>query len=70
MAERTSGNSRDYGKPFEETYKAVKSDFYAIDGSLFSPARVIVTAMESGRSFHAGEVNENLLNTSFGYEGT
>lgn len=65
-----SSNSRDYGKPFEETFKAVKGDFYAIDGSLFSPARVIVTAMESGRSFHAGEVNEALLNTSFGYEGT
>jgi methenyltetrahydromethanopterin cyclohydrolase len=65
-----SSNSRDYGKPFEETFKAVKGDFYAIDGSLFSPARVIVTAMESGRSFHAGEVNEDILNTSFGYEGT
>ena len=65
-----SSNSCDYGKPFEETFKAVKGDFYAIDGSLFSPARVIVTAMESGRSFHAGEVNEDILNTSFGYEGT
>ena len=65
-----SNNSRDYGKPFEETFKAVKGDFYAIDGSLFSPARVIVTAMESGRSFHAGEVNEDLLNRSFGYEDT
>jgi methenyltetrahydromethanopterin cyclohydrolase len=65
-----SSNSRDYGKPFEKTFKAVKGDFYAIDGSLFSPARVIVTAMESGRSFHAGEINEDLLNTSFGYDGT
>ncbi len=64
-----SSNSRDYGKPFEETFKAVKGDFYAIDGSLFSPARVIVTAMESGRSFHAGAVDEALLNTSFGYAG-
>ena len=64
-----SANSRDYGKPFEETFKAYKGDFYAVDGMLFSPARVIVTAVDSGRSFHAGAVNEALLNQSFGYEG-
>jgi methenyltetrahydromethanopterin cyclohydrolase len=64
-----SWNSPDCGKPFEETFKAYKGDFYAIDGMLFSPARAIVTAMGSGRSFHAGRVDEGLLNKSFGYEG-
>ncbi len=68
-ADLPSWNSPDCGKPFEETFKACKGDFYAIDGMLFSPARVIVTAMESGRSFHAGRVDEGLLNKSFGYEG-
>ena len=63
-----SSRSRDYGKPFAETFKAYKGDFYAIDGMLFSPARVIVSNLESGRSFHAGAVNEAMLDTSFGYE--
>lgn len=68
-ADLPSGNSRDYGKPFEETFKAYKGDFYAIDGMLFSPARVVVTATESGRTFHAGRVDEALLDASFGREG-
>jgi methenyltetrahydromethanopterin cyclohydrolase len=32
---------------------------------LFSPAEVIVTAVESGESFHAGEVHHRLLDASF-----
>ena len=32
---------------------------------LFSPARVIVTAVESGHSFHAGALDEALLDRSF-----
>ncbi|MEE9139917.1 MAG: methenyltetrahydromethanopterin cyclohydrolase, partial [Alphaproteobacteria bacterium] len=67
-ADLPSWNSPDCGKPFEEVFKACKGDFYAIDGMLFSPARVILTAMETGRSFHAGRVDEALLNKSFGYE--
>jgi methenyltetrahydromethanopterin cyclohydrolase len=33
---------------------------------LFSPAKVIVTAVESGHSFHAGSLDEALLDRSFG----
>jgi methenyltetrahydromethanopterin cyclohydrolase len=62
-------SSRDYGRPFAEIFKSYKGDFYAIDGKLFSPARAIVTAIESGRTFHGGGVNEGLLDRSFGYEG-
>jgi methenyltetrahydromethanopterin cyclohydrolase len=32
---------------------------------LFSPAEVIVTAVDSGQSFHAGEVHHQLLDASF-----
>jgi len=67
LAERLpSGASRDYGKPFAETFEAVKGDFYAIDPLLFSPARVTVTALDSGRSFHAGKLDEALVDKSFG----
>ena len=65
-ADLPSGRSRDYGKPFAEVFKAAKGDFYAIDPLLFSPARVVVTALESGRSFHGGAFDEALLNASFG----
>jgi methenyltetrahydromethanopterin cyclohydrolase len=61
-----SKGSRDYGRPFAEIFKRVKGDFYAIDPMLFSPAQVIVTAMESGESFRRGEVNADMLDASFG----
>jgi methenyltetrahydromethanopterin cyclohydrolase len=57
--------SRDFGAPFAEIFKRFKGDFYAIDPMLFSPAEVIVTAIESGESFHAGEVHHKLLDASF-----
>ena len=57
--------SRDYGKPFAEIFRACKGNFYEIDRSLFSPARAAVTAVESGHSFHAGALDEELLEISF-----
>lgn len=60
-----SSTSSDYGKPFGEVFKDVGYDFYKIDPMLFSPAKVAVTAMESGNTFHAGNVNMSLLDKSF-----
>lgn len=62
-----SKNARHYGKPFAQIFKRFKGDFYAIDRSLFSPARVIVTSLKSGNSFEAGRVNNKILARSFGY---
>jgi methenyltetrahydromethanopterin cyclohydrolase len=61
-----SKGSRDYGRPFAEIFKRVKGDFYAIDPMLFSPAEVVVTAIETGESFRRGEVNADMLDASFG----
>lgn len=61
-----SSNSRDYGRPFAEIFKAYKGDFYKIDPSLFSPAEAIVTAVETGETFRGGAIDEKLLNASFG----
>jgi len=61
-----SQGSRDYGRPFAEIFKRVKGDFYAIDPMLFSPSKVIVTALDSGESFARGEVNADMLDASFG----
>ncbi len=61
-----STTSRDYGRPFAEVFKAYKGDFYSIDPMLFSPARAIVTAVETGETFHAGRIDQALLDVSFG----
>jgi len=60
-----SVNSRDYGRPFAEIFKAYKGDFYAIDPMLFSPAAVMVTAVETGETFRAGHVAQDLLDAAF-----
>ena len=61
-----SKGSRDYGRPFADIFKRVKGDFYAIDPMLFSPAKVIVTATETGESFARGDVDADMLDASFG----
>ncbi|WNB74259.1 methenyltetrahydromethanopterin cyclohydrolase [Methylomonas koyamae] len=64
--ELPSSTSKDYGKPFADIFKAYEYDFFKIDAMLFSPAVVIVTAVESGKSFRAGKLDNALLNQSFG----
>ncbi|MEE9355892.1 MAG: methenyltetrahydromethanopterin cyclohydrolase [Methylococcaceae bacterium] len=64
--ELPSSTSKDYGKPFAEVFKAYEYDFFKIDGMLFSPASVIVTTVDTGKSFHAGKLDEALLAKSFG----
>ncbi|MEE9552082.1 MAG: methenyltetrahydromethanopterin cyclohydrolase [Gammaproteobacteria bacterium] len=57
--------SRDYGKPFGDVFKAAGYDFYKIDPLLFSPARVVVTSIQTGNTFSAGEIDKTLLDRSF-----
>jgi methenyltetrahydromethanopterin cyclohydrolase len=61
-----SSASRDYGRPFAEVFKAYEYDFFKIDPMLFSPARVMVSVLNSGSSFSAGKLDEDLLTASFG----
>ncbi len=60
-----SSASSDYGKPFGEVFKEAGYNFYKIDSMLFSPARVAVTSLLSGNTFHAGRIDKELLNKSF-----
>jgi len=64
--ELPSSTSKDYGKPFAEIFEACNYDFFKIDGMLFSPASVIVTAVDSGNSYRAGKLDNALLDQSFG----
>ena len=60
-----SNSSKDYGKPFKEIFESYNMDFYKIDGSLFSPAIVIINSLDSGKTFRGGHVNEELIKKSF-----
>ena len=56
--------SKDYGTPFYEIFERYDKDFYKIDPLLFSPAEVWITSVTSGRSYHAGRVNVEVLKRS------
>jgi methenyltetrahydromethanopterin cyclohydrolase len=56
--------SRDYGTPFYDIFQRYEGDFYKIDPLLFSPAEVWLTSTESGRTFHAGHLDPEVLTAS------
>lgn len=60
-----SSSSNDYGRPFGEIFKSVAYDFYQVDPMLFSPARVAVSSLTTGHTFHAGKIDLDLLDKSF-----
>jgi len=59
-----SSTSGDYGSPFYDIFKRYGNDFYKIDRMLFSPAEVWLTSATSGRTFHAGQLNPDVLRAS------
>jgi methenyltetrahydromethanopterin cyclohydrolase len=65
LAERLPASaSADYGTPFYDIFKRYDHDFYKIDPLLFSPAEVWLTSASSGRTFHAGRLNGDVLRAS------
>lgn len=56
--------SRDYGTPFYEIFQRYGGDFYKIDPLLFSPGEIWLTSTETGRTFHAGQLNPDVLEAS------
>ncbi len=61
-----SSSSKDYGKTFAEVFKFYNMDFYKIDAMLFSPAKVTVTNLQTGKVFEGGQLNADLIALSFG----
>jgi methenyltetrahydromethanopterin cyclohydrolase len=59
-----SSSSKDYGTPFYELFQRYNGDFYQIDRMLFSPARVAINNLNSGRTFRSGEINPKLVKNS------
>ncbi len=60
-----SCSSDEFGKPFIELFKHYDYDFYKIDPLLFSPAKVTLENINTGRVFEAGEVRADILQSSF-----
>ena len=56
--------SPDYGTPFYDIFRRYKNDFYKIDPMLFSPAEVWFTSASTGRTFHGGRLNPDVLRAS------
>lgn len=61
-----SSASEDYGQPFIRTFEEYDYDFFKIDDKLFSPARIVMNNMETGSTYEAGSVNEEVLSESLG----
>ena len=51
-----------------EIFNNYKGDFYAIDANLFSPGKVKITSLDTGKVFIEGKLNNDLLDKSFEYE--
>ena len=59
-----SSSSEQYGQPFYDLFKSVGNDFYKVDPLLFSPAEITFNHIESGKTYHAGKLNPEVLKQS------
>lgn len=64
-----SSTSKDYGKPFYKTFKDAGYDFFKIDANVFAPAEITVNDIETGKTFHSGHLNGEVILESFGISG-
>jgi methenyltetrahydromethanopterin cyclohydrolase len=64
-----SSHSKDFGKPFAETFRSYDCDFYKVDPGLFSPAMITMINLKSGRSWRWGALRPEILKLSFGEVG-
>lgn len=56
-----SCTSPHWGQSFAEVWEEAQGDFARIDAGLFSPAEILVTALDTGRSFASGEARPERL---------
>lgn len=66
VEQSVSSASEQYGRSFAEIFREAEFDFYKIDPGLFAPALVTICNAKTGRTFTAGEINEDVLMRSIG----
>ena len=59
-----SSTSEQYGTPFYKLFKSVGFDFYKVDPLLFSPAKIAIKDLKSGKEFKAGKLDPDVLKLS------
>ncbi|HZK49833.1 MAG TPA: methenyltetrahydromethanopterin cyclohydrolase, partial [Thermoleophilia bacterium] len=57
--------SPDWGVPFGSLYERACADFYQLDPLLFSPAEMWITNTRSGRTYHVGRLDPEIVRASF-----
>jgi methenyltetrahydromethanopterin cyclohydrolase len=60
-----SGASPDHGQPFATIFERAGRDFYKIDPHLFSPARIVLSNLDTGRTFVFGRTLPRVIHESF-----
>lgn len=60
-----SNVSSSYGKPFYNFMHDVNFDFSKVDSKLFAPAVLTINNLRTGKTFSAGEVNDDILWRSY-----
>lgn len=60
-----SNVSSSYGKPFYDLLHEVNFDFSKVDSKLFAPAILTINNLRTGKTFTAGEVNDDILWRSY-----
>ena len=61
-----STTSRDFGKPFFNTFKDAGFDFFKVDAGMFAPAKITINDLKTKKSFTSGRINTGILLESFG----
>ena len=60
-----SNSSSDHGQTFAEIFTRYDRDFYKIDPHLFSPAKISLINLNSGKTFSAGQPMPEIIEQSF-----
>jgi methenyltetrahydromethanopterin cyclohydrolase len=60
-----SSASSDHGQPFVTIFERAGRDFYKIDPHLFSPARITLSNLDTGRTFVFGRTLPRVIHESF-----
>jgi methenyltetrahydromethanopterin cyclohydrolase len=60
-----SNASPDHGRPFADIFARYHHDFYRVDPHLFSPARITLENLDTGRTFEFGQFAPAVLRESF-----
>jgi methenyltetrahydromethanopterin cyclohydrolase len=67
IVERVPANtSINYTQSFYDLFKSVDFDFYKLDPLLFSPAEITFNHIESGKVYHAGALNHEIIRRTLG----